>query len=151
MPTSKTITQETVAESIGKDRSTVTNLIRLLKLPKDIQEQVAQDKLSVGHARALLSVEDVAMQKKMAQDAIAQRWSVRQMEDAVKKFQERALGGKALKKSKPKNRDIEILEEDLSKRLGTKVSVENRNNKGKLIIEYYSLDDLDRILKVIRS
>ena len=78
-------TQESVAEAIGKDRSTVTNLLRLLRLPEEIQGQVADAKLSMGHARALLSLEGAAIQKKMAQAIIDRGLSVRQVEDLVKK------------------------------------------------------------------
>src|SRR5476651_338447 len=78
-------TQEAVAEAIGKDRSTVTNLLRLLRLPEEIQKYVADAKLSMGHARALLGLEDAVIQKKMAQLIIQKSLSVRQVEDLVKK------------------------------------------------------------------
>ena len=140
-------TQETVAESIGKDRSTITNLLRLLRLPLEIQEQVAANKISVGHARALLSIEDAKTQKELAQKIIAKSLSVRQIEDLVKSH-----GAPVSKKKSAgaKDRDIQILEEELRRILGTKVNVEDRKNKGKVVIEYYSLDDLDRILGIIR-
>jgi ParB family chromosome partitioning protein len=142
-------TQEAVAEAIGKDRSTVTNLLRLLRLPDEIQKQVADNKLSMGHARALLSLEDAAIQKKMAQVIIDRGLSVRQVEDLVKKAHQ---GSNIVQEAaKPKNRDIEILEEELRKILGTKVFIEDKKGKGKLIVEYYSLDDLDRILGVLRK
>ena len=143
-------TQEAVAEAIGKDRTTVTNLLRLLRLPQEIQQQVAEAKLSMGHARALLSLEDAPIQKKMARVIIDRGLSVRQVEDLVKK----AHQGQNIVKSatgKPKNRDIEILEEELRRILGTKVFVEDKKGKGKLVIEYYTLDDLDRILGVLRK
>ena len=143
-------TQEAVAEAIGKDRSTVTNLLRLLRLPEEIQKQVAEDKLSMGHARALLSLEDATIQKKTAKVIIDRGLSVRQVEELVKKaHQGQNIVQEA--KSKPKNRDIEILEEELRKILGTKVFVEDKKGKGKLVIEYYTLDDLDRILGVLRK
>jgi len=143
-------TQEAVAEAIGKDRSTVTNLLRLLRLPEEIQRQVAEDKLSMGHARALISLEDEGVQKKMAHHIIEKGLSVRQVEDLVKKSQQgRGIISAASKKSK--NRDIEILEEELRRVLGTKVFVEDKKGKGRLIIEYYNLDDLDRILGVLRK
>ena len=142
-------TQEAVAEAIGKDRSTVTNLLRLLRLPEEIQKQVADAKLSMGHARALLSLEGAAIQKKMAQVIIDRGLSVRQVEDLVKKAQYDPIASTA--KGKPKNRDIEILEEELRKILGTKVFIEDKKGKGKLVVEYYSLDDLDRILGVLRK
>ncbi len=142
-------TQEAVAEAIGKDRSTVTNLLRLLRLPEEIQKQVADAKLSMGHARALLSLEGAAIQKKMAQVIIDRGLSVRQVEDLVKKAHQ---GQNIIKAAaKPKNRDIEILEEELRKILGTKVFVEDKKGKGKLVIEYYTLDDLDRILGILRQ
>ncbi len=142
-------TQEAVAESIGKDRSTITNLLRLLKLPKVIQDYVAGDKLSVGHARALLGVDDANAQRKLADEIIKKSLSVRQVESLVKKSQE-AGGGASPSAKKLKNRDIEILEEDLRRILGTKVLVEDKKGKGKLVIEYYTLNDLDRILGIIR-
>jgi len=143
-------TQEAVAQAIGKDRSTVTNLLRLLRLPEEIQRQVAEGKLSMGHARALLSLEDAATQGKMANFIIDKGLSVRQVEDLVKK----ALQGQSavpLPATKPKNRDIEILEEELRKILGTKVFIKDKKGKGCLTIEYYTLDDLDRILGVLRK
>jgi ParB family chromosome partitioning protein len=142
-------TQEAVAEAIGKDRSTVTNLLRLLRLPEEIQKQVAEDKISMGHARALLSLEDTAIQKKMAAVIIQRGLSVRQVEDLVKKSHQ---GQNIIHAAaKPKNRDIEILEEELRKILGTKVFIEDKKGRGKMIVEYYTLDDLDRILGVLRK
>jgi ParB family chromosome partitioning protein len=140
-------TQESVAEAIGKDRTTVTNLLRLLKLPEEIQQHVADDKISMGHARALLSLGDAAIQKKMAQTIMDRGLSVRQIEDMVKKAHQAHLPAAKLK---PKDRDIEILEEELRKILGTKVALDDKKGKGKLVIEYYSLDDLDRILGILR-
>ena len=143
-------TQEAVAEAIGKDRSTVTNLLRLLRLPDEIQKQVADAKLSMGHARALLSIEGAAIQKKMAQMIIDKGFSVRQVEELVKKSHQ-GKDAKHVPGAKPKNRDIEILEEELRKIFGTKVLVDDKKGKGKLVIEYYNLDDLDRILGVMRK
>ncbi len=143
-------TQEAVAEAIGKDRSTVTNLLRLLRLPEEIQKQVADDKLSMGHARALLSLEGPAIQKKMARVIIDRGLSVRQVENLVKKAHQ---GQNIIKAAvnKSKNRDIEILEEELRKILGTKVFIKDKKGQGRLVIEYYTLDDLDRILGILRK
>ncbi len=143
-------TQESVAQAIGKDRSTVTNLLRLLKLPQEVQELVVQDKISAGHARALLGLVDAALQKKTAADIVAKSLSVRQVEDLVKRVNEGPAAQKT-KAPKPKDRDMQILEEELGRALGTKVIVENKNNKGRVIIEYYSLEDFDRILGVVRK
>jgi len=142
-------TQESIAQAVGKDRSTVINLLRLLKLPDEIQKHVIDAKLSMGHARALLSLEDTPIQKKMARVIIEKGLSVRQVEDLVKKAHQ---GHNIIKAAtRPRNRDIEILEEELRKILGTKVFIKDKKNKGKLIIEYYTLDDLDRILGVLRT
>ncbi len=142
-------TQEAVAGSIGKDRSTVTNLLRLLRLPLEIQEQVASGQISVGHARALLSIEDPKVQKALAQKIVAKNLSVRQTEALVRSHGAPAPGKK--KAGRPKDRDIQILEEEISRILGTRVMVEDRKNKGRVVIEYYSLDDLDRILGILRK
>jgi ParB family chromosome partitioning protein len=143
-------TQEDVAKAVGKDRSTVTNLLRLLRLPEEIQKQVAQAQLSMGHARALLSLEGAALQKKMAQVVIEKGLSVRQVEELVNKVHHGQNITQAAK-AKSKNRDIEILEEELQKILGTKVIVKDKKGKGKITVEYYSLDDLDRILGILRK
>ena len=144
-------TQEAVAEAVGKERSTITNLLRLLKLPKEIQEAVIQGKISSGHARALLSLENASLQKKVAEEIAAKGLSVRQVEAFAKRTKEEGDPDKKAKPPAAKDRDIQILEEELCRRLGTKVTVENKNTKGKVVIEYYSLDDLDRILGVIRK
>ena len=104
----------------------------------------------MGHARALLSLEDAAIQKKMAHVIIEKGLSVRQVEDMVKK----AGQGQGIVEApavKTKDRDIEILEEELRRILGTKIFIEDKKGKGKLVIEYYTLDDLDRILGVLRK
>jgi ParB family chromosome partitioning protein len=142
--------QEAIAEAIGKDRTTVTNLLRLLRLPEEIQKLVADSKLSMGHARAILSLEDHGVQKKMARVIIDKGLSVRQVEELVKKAHQGQNIVEAAQ-AKRKNRDIEILEEELRKLLGTKVFVEDKKGKGKVVIEYYTLDDLDRILGVLRK
>ena len=126
-----------------------TNLLRLLRLPLEIQEQVAANKISVGHARALLSIEDSKVQKALAQKIIAKNLSVRQTEALVRSHAAPAPGKK--KAGRSKDRDIQILEEEISRILGTRVMVEDRKNKGRVVIEYYSLDDLDRILAVLRK
>ncbi len=143
------LTQEQVAKSVGKDRSTIANTIRLLNLPPTIQDYIRQGSLSMGHARALLAVEDVEKQIKMAKDIVHQSLSVRSVEGLAQQS-----SGKASKKTKihrAKDADIVILEDELRKILGTKVTVEDKKGKGKLVVEYYSLNDLDRILEILRK
>ena len=137
-------THDTVAQSIGKDRSTITNLIRLLKLPPEIQQDIFKGKISVGHARALLTIESMADKIRLASLVVEQGLSVRELEKIV--------GGKGpeiiqkQKKQNEKNYEVRSLEEDLQKILGTKVTIQHKKKKGKIIIEYYSLNDLDRII-----
>lgn len=142
-------TQDGVAQAVGKDRSTITNLMRLLRLPKTVQALIIDGQISAGHAKALLSFEDARLQEQLAQDIVKKSLSVRQIEAMAKKrFEEGAkIGAKPIQKI----RDIEILEEELSRKLGTKVIVDDKKGKGKLVIEYYSLTDLDRILGVLRQ
>ena len=142
-------TQDMVAESVGKDRSTITNLLRLLKLPAEIQQSVYDNGLSVGHARALLSVESPGEQKRLFDLAIKKGLSVRELEELVR------TGGKdsarRAKTQKTRDHEVAALEEQLQNTLGTKVSIQARKKKGKIVIEYYSLDDLDRIIAKIKS
>ena len=143
-------TQESVGEAVGKDRTTITNLLRLLRLPEEIQKQVAEDKISMGHARALLGLEDAAAQKKMTNLIMDKGLSVRQVEEMVKNSRQEKPGSLS-STTKPKNRDIQILEEELQRILGTRVHINDKKGKGSLVIEYYTLDDLDRVLGVLRK
>jgi ParB family chromosome partitioning protein len=142
--------QEEVAQSVGKDRATVANLLRVLKLPREIQKGLFDGKISEGHARALLAVEDANAQMLLYLESVKKGYSVREVEDRAKTVTGRKSAGKA--RVKAKDPEILKLEEELRLLLGTRVSVQNnRKNKGKLVVEYYSLDDLDRILAVIRK
>lgn len=143
--------QEDIAKSVGKDRVTISNLLRLLKLPKDIQKGLIEGKISEGHARAILAIDDDNSKMLLFLETLQKGLSVREVE-------ERSKSGSSVAKKRNKNtlksRDPEIvkLEEELRGILGTKVSVENnRGNKGRMVVEYYSLNDLDRILEVIRK
>jgi ParB family chromosome partitioning protein len=142
--------QEDVAKSIGKDRSTVNNLLRLLKLPEDIQKAVFAGQISPGHARALLTVEDKKVQQKIFAEIIAQGLSVREVEKLVKNAGKDSSPIETQKKP-AENQDVASLEEDLQRSLGTKVRVLSKNKKGKIVIEYYSLEDLDRIIGILKK
>jgi len=143
------LTHEEVAQSVGKDRSTITNTMRLLKLPMDIQQKVSSGDISMGHARALLSLEDPHRQKELVKKILAKGLSVRETENLVRLGHDAGLR-KPRKKQKNVNPDLMNLEEDLQKILGTKVRIQADKKRGKIIIEYYSPDDLDRIIDVIR-
>jgi ParB family chromosome partitioning protein len=143
------LSQDQIARSVGKDRATVSNTLRLLKLPVEIQTQIIVEKISMGHARALLSLDSQDAQLQMAQTIINQNLSVRSVEGLVKQAAPKAP--KKTKAQKAKDPDIANLEDELRRILGTKVIVEDKKGRGKLIIEYYSLDDLDRILDILRK
>ena len=141
------LSHEDLAERTGKNRTTVTNLLRLLRLPEDIQQLVAEKRLSMGHARAVLALNDVDQQRALAEKAAAQGFSVRQTERAV-----RALNDprSTEKEERPLDPNVAAALERLEEVLGTKVSLRQVGRTGgKIEIEYYSNDDLDRIYTTI--
>lgn len=142
--------QEDVAKSVGKDRSTVSNLMRLLRLPDNIQRGIFTGEISTGHARALLTIEDKSLQEKIFNEVVAGGLSVREIERIVKKATS-ASPAVEPKKEKAKIQDVMSLEEELQRTLGTKVRVSGNNKKGKIVIEYYSLEDLDRIIGILKK
>jgi len=144
------LTQEQVADSVGKNRSTVSNILRLLRLPESIQDSVAQGKITMGHARSILSVSDPEKQYQIFLEILEKGVSVRQAEQMTQNA-ETSEGLSEKKPRKDKSHEIVLLEEELRGIFGTKVSVEARKKRGKIVVEYYSLDDLDRILEILRA
>jgi len=140
------LTQEQVAERVGKDRTSVTNTLRLLKLPEDVQKMVASRDLGMGHARALLGLESVGSQRRLARATIDQQWSVRQVEARVRT--ERRPG----KVRGPARRDPDVLaaEEKLRRALGAPVQIRGRE-KGRIEIRFGTLDELNRIFEALLS
>lgn len=140
-------TQEHVAERVGKNRTTVTNTLRLLQLPDVVQLAVKQGKITAGHARALVTIDNPAIQEKVLQKAIDEDFSVRQMEQYVK-----MLAGGKKKKNKllnPREQhafELQELANRLRTRLGTKVQLKKKQKGGEIRIEYYTDDELDRLL-----
>ena len=142
-------TQEEVAQSVGKDRSTISNLLRVLKLPVEIRRSVYNGELSVGHARALLSVEIPMQRDSLFVLTMKKGLSVRELENLV---QSKSKGGTRRASSQTaKDHEVIALEEDLQRTLGTKVRLMPQKKRGKIVIEYYSLDDLDRIIQIIKK
>jgi ParB family chromosome partitioning protein len=140
-------TQEDVAKKVGKDRASIANTLRLLKLPGEIQELITDSKLSMGHARALIPVEDSERQRFIATRIIKDSLSVREVEKWVRRLQ--APTEKPPKA--PMDPDLLIFQEELLKLLGTKVVLSGDQNKGVLKIFYYTLDDLNRIYEKIKG
>ena len=149
-------TQETLATRLGKDRSTIANALRLLRLPAAIREKVVSGELSEGHARALLGAPDDAQLTALADKVIRGKLSVRQTEELVRAAKS-GKSGKSGKKSASgggsaaatKSASTRDLEQRLQRRLGTKVEVKDREGKGELVVQYASWDELDRILDII--
>jgi len=140
------LTQESLSKRIGKDRSTIANLLRLLKLPAIIQQDLIDGQLSTGHARVLVSIESPLAQKEIRSFIIKKSLSVRQTESLVKK----TLAPK--KPKSPKNGTdyyIKSLAKDLQKALGTKVIIKRKGEKGRIIIEFYSDEELGRLIDLL--
>jgi len=140
------LTHQEVAEAVGKSRTVVSNLLRLLKLNSDVRALVEKGPLEMGHARALLAIEG-ATQSDTAKQVVARGLSVRQTEDLVRRMQQspRTL---STKKADP---NITALQNELSEKLGAKVSIRHDvKGKGKLIVQYHSLDELEGILEKVR-
>jgi ParB family chromosome partitioning protein len=140
------LSQEEVSKAVGKDRSTIANSLRLLKLPLVIQDYVSRGTLSMGHARALLPVEDKNLQVLMAEKVAKKGLSVREIEVLVKKMPQHTS---RIKKDKKVDPYIKAAEDDLQARLGTKVSIIQGRKRGKIIIDYYSNKDLERLIKIL--
>ncbi len=138
-----------IADAVGRDRSTVANAIRLLKLPKRVQQLVAADALSAGHARALLSLGDERQIERLARECVAQGWSVREIERHARgPATRRRRDGRGSHRTVPP--EVARIESALRKRLGTDASVIlTGKGKGHLQLRFYSEDDLGRLLEII--
>lgn len=142
--------QEEVAERVSKSRTAVTNSMRLLKLAEKVQEMVVKEEITTGHARALLGIEDEEQQISTAKKIVDEKLSVRDIEKLVKNMNKPA---KEKKSSEQKNHDFiyQDIEEKLKLSLGTKVSIAAKENgSGKIEIEFYSGDDLERLLDILK-
>lgn len=145
-------TQDQVAKKLGKNRSTVTNMLRLLNLRPSIQSALKSNTITTGHARTLITIEDPKVQDKLLQKTVDEDWSVRQIEEAVRNLD---------KKRKPRNKllnekeqkDVHLMEisNRLRNKYSTRVQIKKKNKGGEIRFEYYSDDDLDRIISILES
>ena len=143
-------TQEEMAKRIGKDRATVANAVRLLKLPQEIKAHLADESISSGHARTLLGLNSPEEQKMACAKVIKRDLSVRETERLVKRLNvQGAKGDMGVKPETEEDLHLGFLEETLRKFLGTKVRIPKRGSKGKIEIEFYSKEDLERIVEII--
>lgn len=141
------LTQEEVAKRVGKERSTVANSLRLLRLPEQVREDVVQGRLSMGHSRALLALNEEDILE--ARDQVVQKkLSVRDTEALVKKIQKFGISPKAKPKKEP-DPELRHLEEKLKQALGTQVKIQPKGKGGKVEISFYAPRDLDRLLEVL--
>ncbi len=139
------LTQTEAAERLGEDRSVLANYLRLLDLPDEIRQMLADGRLSMGHARAILGLPTDELRRKLANRALAGRLSVREVERLVRKYMSDERQAPAVGERKPAH--IADLEDKLRRQLGTRVAIQTRKNgqRGKIVIEFDSLDDFDRI------
>lgn len=139
-------TQESLAIRLGKDRATIANTLRLLKLPTSIQKDLMEGRLSMGHARVLAGLKDGLEQKAMRDEIIRKDLSVRQIEALVKK---RSRSGSARTRARGKDPYLQSLADSLKNSLGTKVEIRKRGKQGSILIHFYSDEELDRLLEVL--
>jgi ParB family chromosome partitioning protein len=148
------LTQETVAQRVGRDRSFITNYLRLLRLPVDIQTLLEEEKISTGHARALLGVTEIDIQRRVARQIVDQSLSVRETEKAIKRIIAGASPAAAtVRTTKPIDANARAAETKLRRRLGTQVRIRpnQKGDGGKIEIEYYNDSDLDRLYNLLVS
>jgi ParB family chromosome partitioning protein len=137
--------QEDIAAAVGKDRATVANVLRLLKLPEELRNEVASERLSMGHARALLSLADEADQRRLGRDVIARNLSVRETESLVKKIVESIAPPREPPAPQPVDVHTRAAEDRLKLLLGTKVRIVRQGKRGRIEIDFVSEEELIRI------
>ena len=142
------LTQEQVSKSLGKSRPYIANSLRLLKIADKVKQYVINGELSSGHARALAAIADEARQIAIADIAVKQGLSVREIEKLAKQNKDAA---KPKPRVKSKNADVIRVEEDLKEVLGTKVNLNQKGKKGKIEIEFYSREDLERLIELLKT
>jgi ParB family chromosome partitioning protein len=147
------LSQEQIAQKVGKDRSTVANAVRLLKLPEEARTALENGTISPGHARALLSLVNVSDQQVLLRRIADNGISVREAEEMAGDLNQGKKGARPAGRSAPDRRsapDIRALEERLIERLGTKVEVKGSSSRGRIQISYFSSDDLERVLQILK-
>ena len=143
------IRQEDLSQRIGKDRTTITNTLRLLKLPLEVRNQLLQNRITSGHARAILSLESKEKQKELCALIIKKGLSVREAEAIAKRWSEKPKKTTLVKRKGDLESQLGSLQDSLRKYLGTKVHITQKGKRGKIEIEYYSHEDLERIVEAI--
>lgn len=145
------LTQEELSVKVGKSRSHIANFVRLLSLPEKIKDNVSRGTLSMGHARAIAGVKNEKSQLELSELAVEKGWSVRELEDQITKRNEVKAPQAKRTTTKKKDPFIESVESDLRERFKTSVKIKATKNKGKIELEYYSKQDLERILELLQA
>ena len=146
--------QDELAQKMGKNRSTVANSLRLLKLSADIQKSIAQGGISPGHARALLAVTGKKEREKLFQEIVDRGLSVREAEKqalSLNKAPQEAESPAKAKSTRYRDPELDAMQEKFINRLGTKVVIDGDYNKGRILIDYYSMDDLERLYEILNG
>ncbi|WP_028608683.1 ParB/RepB/Spo0J family partition protein [Paenibacillus harenae] len=144
------LTQEELSMKVGKSRSHIANFVRLLSLPTEIKDNVSRGTISMGHARALVGIKDEKMQKELADLTVSMEWSVRDLEEAIQKLDSKQPEEKTKLKQKKRDPYIDHLEESLRERFKTTVKIKQQKDKGKIELQYYSKQDLERLLELLQ-
>ena len=153
-------TQEELAKKLGRDRSTIANMLRLLQLPSALKNDLETGRITSGHARSILSLPNEGVQLEMRQRLLRNSWSVRETErqvrmklDYLSKFSQRDGSENSDRSASSPDNDIQIqhLEDQLQRRLGTNVDIKFKNGKGQIKIDYYSLDEFERLYELLNS
>ncbi|MEJ7343815.1 ParB/RepB/Spo0J family partition protein [Staphylococcus haemolyticus] len=145
------LTQQKVAERLGKSRPYIANMLRLLNLPKDISNQVKEGALSSAHGRTLLGIKDVTMMKKISQQAIRENWSVRYLEQVVNELQDGGQSKKSKATTQIKPKFIQKQERRLKEKFGSKVDISTSKNIGKITFEFKTEEEFKRLIQKLND
>ncbi len=145
------LTQEEISEVLGKSRVSITNTLRLLKLPIEIQEEIKNGRISFAHGRTLLEIDDANLQRRLVQDIISNALSVRELENLIKMRRTKTIRLKPRIKVGNAEPYLAILEQELQQILATKVRIIKKKKRGHVLIEFYSQQDLERIVHKLRG
>ncbi|MEB7366572.1 ParB/RepB/Spo0J family partition protein [Staphylococcus borealis] len=145
------LTQQKVAERLGKSRPYIANMLRLLNLPQDVSKQVKEGALSGAHGRTLLGIKDVSKMKKISQQAIRKKWSVRYLEQVVNELQDGRQSKESKEPTPMKPKFIQKQERLLKEKFGTKVEISTRKNTGKITFEFKSKEAFQRLIQQLNE
>lgn len=141
------LTQDTIAEEVGKERSSIANALRLLRLPENIKELISQNLISVGHAKVLLALADESQLELICKQIVNKSLSVRETERLIERFRIKPVNKRLRARKDPQ---LSSIEDEMKRKLGTSVKLWQGAKAGKIIIEYYSKDDLERIIDLLK-